>query len=52
MYISDTKTGDVQLSVQNEDGPEPQSLSRPIPAPELVISGEYFVLILVIDIHL
>ncbi|GKA53931.1 zinc finger, LSD1-type containing protein [Tanacetum coccineum] len=35
---SDTKTGDVQLSVQNKDGPEPQSLSRPIPAPELVIS--------------
>ncbi|PWA97861.1 zinc finger, LSD1-type [Artemisia annua] len=35
---SDTKTGDVQLSAQNEDGPEPQSLSRPIPAPELVIS--------------
>nr|GEW73772.1 hypothetical protein [Tanacetum cinerariifolium] len=34
-----TKTGDVQLSVQNEDDPEPQSLSCPIPAPELVISG-------------
>nr|GEW73771.1 hypothetical protein [Tanacetum cinerariifolium] len=36
---SDTKTGDVQLlSVQNEAGPEPQPLSRSIPAPELVIS--------------